>query len=276
MFLTDDVHQSRGRLALLLNDHGLVLGYGRFLETDPLGYEDGLNWYNYVGGDPVNLVDPTGLSCADGTSGSNAADCAGHGGYVAGTPRDQPQGREVTVTARLPGLHAGDVRGVNLPGVASVDIVALGPQKVDPCSVVAGQTGGIKYSGTAVSLVLLGGITRTSGTFTNVRTGSTGHFISYGVSLGLGIGAGRTSGYYGSISNFLGYSETLEGSASLFGSALSANAFVTQNANNDITAGGAGVSVGAPLPLPAWANRAAATATASDTSISGCKVGPRQ
>jgi RHS repeat-associated protein len=34
---------------------------GRFLQTDPIGYADGLNWYNYVGGDPVNATDPMGL-----------------------------------------------------------------------------------------------------------------------------------------------------------------------------------------------------------------------
>jgi RHS repeat-associated protein len=40
---------------------------GRFLQTDPVGYKGGLNLYDYVGSDPLNKSDPTGLLPPEGS-----------------------------------------------------------------------------------------------------------------------------------------------------------------------------------------------------------------
>jgi RHS repeat-associated protein len=237
-----------------------VAHLGIFAQTDPIGQVDSPNLYAYVLNDPVNNVDALGLM--------TASEC---GDLQATSPGP------VICGQRAPNQNAPIETGVIYGKIPINERFNSGDEdeQADSCSVVASQKGRIRFTGTSTSLILLGGITRTTGTFTNLSTGSTGHFVSYGLGLGLGVGVGRVQGTYNSITNFIGYSETAEVGLSVFGSALNLNAFITQNARNQVTASGAGLSLAAPLPIPGLLSKFGATATASSTSISQCKVGQK-
>jgi RHS repeat-associated protein len=59
---------------------------GRFMQTDPIGYKDGINWYDYVDGDPVNRSDPTGLAHVEANTCSRLGGSSCSGTYSVGAP----------------------------------------------------------------------------------------------------------------------------------------------------------------------------------------------
>lgn len=92
---------------------------GRFLQTDPTGYDDGLNWYAYVGNDPLNGTDPSGETCKSPSCQRQMMARAGGAQAV----RDYDRGRSFH-SSFVGGLIAGEfpvlkVAGLGLKGLVS-------------------------------------------------------------------------------------------------------------------------------------------------------------
>lgn len=169
---------------------------GRFMQTDPIGYEDGMNWYNYVGSDPVNFVDPTGLKLV--------WNCVGlTGDMQCGWTEDCPSGAECIAGGAVIVRHINE-RTTGGGGKERIEV---------PCRVVMGEPGEIRAYGAEQfgGAVLAGGVV--TGHWVNTRTGTMGQFVTERFGFGLGVSInGMTGAKYSTISDFIGGSDSFTAS----------------------------------------------------------------
>ncbi|MES2046488.1 MAG: RHS repeat-associated core domain-containing protein, partial [Pseudomonadota bacterium] len=157
---------------------------GRFMQTDPIGYGDGMNWYNYVGGDPVNAVDPSGSTCLSLFLNRGIFHVAtGTTEWLSSSPFS------LCFTDAV-GSSSKDGDGDGGSSTTGTDVAVTEPKKAPAC-----YSGNYNISGDIDAFGVGVAAAQFHGSITNIETGATYKFgIELSPTAGVGIGSYGVSG----------------------------------------------------------------------------------